>query len=74
MRILFLDWPCFSAVDVQFTLEQAGHEFVPFFMKIIFNVAAKHLIRRLKNLLAIHITTVVSLLIIFILSQIIAKI
>lgn len=31
MRILFLDWPCFSAVDVQFTLEQAGHEFVPFF-------------------------------------------
>lgn len=31
MRILFLDWPCFGKVDVQFTLEQAGHEFVPFF-------------------------------------------
>lgn len=31
MRILFLDWPCFGKVDTQFTLEQAGHEFVPFF-------------------------------------------
>lgn len=31
MRILYLDWPCFGKVDVQFTLEQAGHEFVPFF-------------------------------------------
>lgn len=31
MRILFIDWPCFGKVDVQFTLEQAGHEFVPFF-------------------------------------------
>lgn len=31
MRILYIDWPCFGAVDVQFTLEQAGHEFVPFF-------------------------------------------
>lgn len=33
MRILYLDWPCFGKVDVQFTLEQAGHEFVPFFHK-----------------------------------------
>ena len=33
MRILFLDWPCFGKVDTQFTLEQAGHEFVPFFHK-----------------------------------------
>lgn len=33
MRILFLDWPCFGKVDAQFTLEQAGHEFVPFFHK-----------------------------------------
>lgn len=31
MRILFIDWPCFGKVDVQFTLEQAGHEFVTFF-------------------------------------------
>ena len=31
MRILYIDWPCFGRVDVQFTLEQAGHEFVPFF-------------------------------------------
>ena len=31
MRILFLDWPCFGKVDTQFTLEHAGHEFVPFF-------------------------------------------
>lgn len=31
MRILYIDWPCFGKVDVQFTLEQAGHEFVPFF-------------------------------------------
>ena len=31
MRILFLDWPCFGKVDTQFTLEQAGHKFVPFF-------------------------------------------
>lgn len=31
MRILYLDWPCFGKVDTQFTLEQAGHEFVPFF-------------------------------------------
>lgn len=33
MRILFLDWPCFGKVDAQFSLEQAGHEFVPFFHK-----------------------------------------
>lgn len=33
MRILYIDWPCFGKVDVQFTLEQAGHEFVPFFHK-----------------------------------------
>lgn len=33
MRILYLDWPCFGKVDVQFTLEQAGHEFIPFFHK-----------------------------------------
>ncbi|MCI6064519.1 DUF3880 domain-containing protein [bacterium] len=31
MRILYLDWPCFGKVDTQFSLEQAGHEFVPFF-------------------------------------------
>lgn len=31
MKILYLDWPCFGKADVQFTLEQAGHEFVPFF-------------------------------------------
>lgn len=31
MRILYIDWPCFGKVDVQFTLQQAGHEFVPFF-------------------------------------------
>ena len=31
MRILYIDWPCFGKVDTQFTLEQAGHEFVPFF-------------------------------------------
>ena len=31
MRILYLDWPCFGKVDVQFTLKQAGHELVPFF-------------------------------------------
>lgn len=31
MRILFLDWPCFGKIDTQFTLEQAGHEFVTFF-------------------------------------------
>ena len=31
MRVLYLDWPCFATVDTQFTLEQAGHEFVPFF-------------------------------------------
>lgn len=30
MRILYLDWPCFGKVDTQYTLEQAGHEFVPF--------------------------------------------
>ena len=33
MRILYIDWPCFGKVDVQFTLEQAGHEFIPFFHK-----------------------------------------
>lgn len=33
MRILYLDWPCFGKVNVQLTLEQAGHEFVPFFHK-----------------------------------------
>lgn len=31
MRILYLDWPCFGRTDTQRTLEQAGHEFVPFF-------------------------------------------
>lgn len=31
MRILYLDWPCFGKTDTQHTLEQAGHEFVPFF-------------------------------------------
>lgn len=31
MRILYLDWPCFGKVDTQFTLEQAGHEFISFF-------------------------------------------
>lgn len=31
MRILYLDWPCFGKVDTQFSLEQAGHEFIPFF-------------------------------------------
>lgn len=31
MRILFLDWPCFGKANVQLALEQAGHEFVPFF-------------------------------------------
>lgn len=31
MRILYLDWPCFGRLDTQRTLEQAGHEFVPFF-------------------------------------------
>lgn len=31
MKILYLDWPCFGQVDVQFTLQQLGHEYVPFF-------------------------------------------
>lgn len=31
MRILFLDWPCFGKVNTRSTLEQAGHDFVPFF-------------------------------------------
>lgn len=31
MRVLYIDWPCFAKVDTQFTLEQAGHEFVPFY-------------------------------------------
>lgn len=31
MRVLYIDWPCFAKVDTQFTLEQAGHEFIPFF-------------------------------------------
>lgn len=73
MRILFLDWPCFGKVDTQFTLEQAGHEFVPFFIWIIRNGKALHLMMLLHNLLEIPITIAVFLSIISQLSPTIVR-
>lgn len=73
MRILFLDWPCFGKVDTQFTLEQAGHEFVPFFHLDYQERESTAFDDALHNLLEIPITIAVFLSIISQLSPTIVR-